>query len=209
MSILFRKNNWPDWSCIKLEFLSNFFRLTLIVTSLFLGSCKTNQSVKADNSGAITDGKAVHGMYSGMLPCADCEKIEFVLSLGDDMTWKSSMKYVGKSNNTFSENGKYYIREDEVIVLDRAEAGMKYFGKDPKGLRMLDVNGQKITGENADLYILKLLTGSQRIPLYGSKDDLLRDRLSHELIFMRLVMSRHGNWSLILRKVLHSIHRPE
>jgi heat shock protein HslJ len=139
--------------------------------------------VNSNNSGTLPNGKDVHGMYSGMLPCADCEQIELVLSLGDDMTWQTSLKYIGKSDNTNRENGKYHIREDGVIVLDRTDEGMKYFVKVPRGIRMLDVNGQRIYGELADLYILKLLTGSQMIPLHGSKGDILRDKLSQGIDF--------------------------
>lgn len=97
---------------------------------------------------------SLSGRYIGNIPCADCEKIVFTLLLEGDFTYSSSMEYVGKSAQPFTEHGLFRITENGLLELDTTRQGMKFFQKRPEGLLMLDTAGNQITGALAEKYML-------------------------------------------------------
>ncbi|MDL2247129.1 copper resistance protein NlpE [Bacteroides sp. OttesenSCG-928-J23] len=96
------------------------------------------------------------GTYSGTLPCADCSGIYTELTLAaTGYTLKTV--YQGKEDkgeNTFTTTGKYtWNAEGTIITLDGDPAQLYQVGENR--LFVLDQNGARITGELAELYILK------------------------------------------------------
>jgi len=96
------------------------------------------------------------GIYKGILPCADCEGIETTLELKKDLTFIIKETYLGiPKESTFKEQGTFTWNENgTTITLNDENRFMSYWvGEDT--LTMLDLNGNKITGDLADMYILR------------------------------------------------------
>ena len=116
--------------------------------------------VKADSAGRPIGATAknsldVVGKYKGVLPCADCEGIETVIELKADSTYNREMKYLGKTDNSYTASGKWTWVSEFVINLGSIKEGPnRYFVAEGK-LVQLDTNGKKISGPLADKYELK------------------------------------------------------
>ena len=98
------------------------------------------------------------GKYTGKLPCADCEGIQTELELKDDKTYVLQETYIGgksdgkplETKGTFTFDQK----NPSIIVLDQNSENRK-FSVAENTLTALDMEGNKIEGAMADLYILK------------------------------------------------------
>lgn len=96
----------------------------------------------------------VNGTYEGKLPTASGEGMELKITLSGD-TYKKSVAYIGKSEKPFETSGKFtWDKSGSVITLVGEEAPNKYFVGE-NTLTHLDTDGQKITGDLANMYILK------------------------------------------------------
>jgi len=132
-----------------------------IVASFSMLSCRSNEknnhltiSEMADNSRVSVDWD---GTYSGIIPCADCEGIFIVITLNKNSTYEMTMNYLGKSTDleiTFKGNFSWND-QGSIITLDIEEEGMKMFKVGENKIIMLDVDGNEITGQLADNYILE------------------------------------------------------
>lgn len=85
-------------------------------------------------------------LYTGLLPCADCEGIRYEIDLRADRVYFSRMTYLGKEPVVaHDEIGQWNITDDDVLVLhgqgDRPE---QFALADASVLRKLDMNGQPI-----------------------------------------------------------------
>lgn len=94
------------------------------------------------------------GTYTGKLPTASGEGMIVTIELGEN-TFVKKVEYVGKKDIT-EEKGNYTWNSDgNTIVLEGVkDAPNKYFVGE-NTLTQLDMDGNKITGDTADLYILK------------------------------------------------------
>ena len=121
----------------------------------------TEEYVPIDATGDTTDmhnaqnSLDVDGAYKGVLPCADCEGIETEVELKDS-TYVRRTKYLGKGDSKVDEeHGNFKWLEGSTIELEGiADASNKYFVGE-NTLTHLDTEGNKVTGELADHYILK------------------------------------------------------
>ena len=97
------------------------------------------------------------GIYEGTTPCADCEGIKTVLELRDDKTYALSQTYLGKpeAENEFTKTGDFVWDETGSKVLLKSENDTLHYKVGENQLWMLDKSGNVITGDLADLYILK------------------------------------------------------
>ncbi|MBG43006.1 MAG: hypothetical protein CL530_03465 [Aequorivita sp.] len=97
------------------------------------------------------------GIYEGTTPCADCEGIKTVLELRDDKTYALSQTYLGKpeAENEFTKTGDFVWDETGSKVLLKSENDTLQYKVGENQLWMLDKSGNVITGDLADLYILK------------------------------------------------------
>lgn len=97
----------------------------------------------------------VAGTYKGILPCADCEGIETVITLKEDRSFVKTTTYRGKGDGKpFEESGKYSWVNGSTIALDNDDAPNQYFVSENR-LTALDMDGQKINGELAENYVLE------------------------------------------------------
>ena len=96
------------------------------------------------------------GSYQGIIPCADCEGIQTVVTLHNDMTYAFSATYLGKPGKPFTMTGTFSWNEagNTVILAGLENRPNKYFVGE-RYLLQLDMEGKKIEGASASLYRLQ------------------------------------------------------
>ncbi|MBW6516270.1 MAG: copper resistance protein NlpE [Candidatus Cloacimonetes bacterium] len=95
------------------------------------------------------------GRYSGVLPCADCDGILMNLEITYDSTFVKNYIYLGKGEGeVYEARGSFVWNETgNTITLQGVEGANQYFVSE-NYLIQLDLEGKRITGELADMYIL-------------------------------------------------------
>lgn len=138
------------------------FLLAVLAFSLLI-ACKPAATPEAA-AGSAGDGHTsagsldVAGLYTGVLPCADCAGIETMLTLSEGMIYTINRKYLGKDPELVTQHsGKYKWNEagNTIILegLDPAAEPTQYFVEEGRIIQ-LDLAGDRITGDLADKYIL-------------------------------------------------------
>lgn len=96
------------------------------------------------------------GTYKGVLPCADCEGIETIVTLKGDGTYSSTSHYLGKDGGSFGQRGSFQWDADGN--------GIRLSGDDPARYRLgenrltrLALDGTTVSGPLADHYVLTKL----------------------------------------------------
>ena len=121
----------------------------LLLTAVSVGVAMTMAILPATSQTP----KGVAGKYGGYLPCADCPGIEYTLTLYRDHTYSESLFYTDRSAQAVVRSGAFAI-DGEMVILDKRDAGMKFFARHPRGLLMLDTNRNIITGDLSERYRL-------------------------------------------------------
>lgn len=140
--------------------------LLLAILGVFVFGCGNQKS--KDNSGTAENNHGIPdmhtsqialdfvGTYKGIVPCADCEGIETTIELKADETFEVQTVYLGKSDEVFMNSGHYYWTDDgRSIHLHGLENGSPYYFVGENQLIQLDREGNRITGELAEKYVLK------------------------------------------------------
>ena len=95
------------------------------------------------------------GTYTGKIPTASGEGMIVSITLSDS-TYVKSTEYVNKKNSKSEEKGKYtWNAAGNTIILDGVKDAPNQYFVGENTLTQLDMEGNKITGDMADLYILK------------------------------------------------------
>ncbi|AFL85694.1 putative lipoprotein NlpE involved in copper resistance [Belliella baltica DSM 15883] len=96
------------------------------------------------------------GVYSGVLPCADCEGIETTIELGSGNSYVKKVIYLGKDNQQIVETGGTFTWNEagNTITLNEEDMPNQYFVGE-NILFHLDMEGNRITGELAEKYELR------------------------------------------------------
>ncbi|ULQ56704.1 copper resistance protein NlpE N-terminal domain-containing protein [Flavihumibacter rivuli] len=129
--------------------------ITSIAVLAFYSACKPPENTgtnkpAGDNSQTSLDWD---GVYTGVLPCADCEGLETVVMLNKDNTYSIQRRYKGKSTDIVSKTGKFsWNKEGGKVILEGENPGTFQVGEN--ALIQLDMDGNKITGELASKYVL-------------------------------------------------------
>ena len=125
----------------------------------------TNQSNK--NQDAKTDDETMvdmhtseialdwAGVYEGTMPCADCEGIETVVELRDDHTFTATYTYIGKEDNTFTNEGTFTFDVLGNTITLQSDDQTSQYRVGENQITLLGADGELNTGELADFYILK------------------------------------------------------
>lgn len=97
-----------------------------------------------------------NGIYQGILPCADCEGIATELQINLDGTFVLTEEYLGKEDSKFSSKGKFNWNSagNTIAVPSDSDDAAQYFVAENQ-LFHLDREGNRITGELAEMYVLK------------------------------------------------------
>jgi uncharacterized lipoprotein NlpE involved in copper resistance len=95
-------------------------------------------------------------IYSGRLPCADCEGIQTTLELGSGNSYVKKTIYMGKRDQIAKETkGTFsWNPEGSTITLENEAAPNQYWVAENR-LYQLDMYGNKIEGEFAEKYVLE------------------------------------------------------
>ncbi|MCH7408592.1 copper resistance protein NlpE [Belliella sp. DSM 111904] len=95
------------------------------------------------------------GIYSGMLPCADCEGIETTIELESGNSYVKKTIYLGKKDQQiFESSGTFsWLEDGNTIILEGEDEPNKYLVGE-NVLFHLDMEGKRITGDLADKYRL-------------------------------------------------------
>ncbi|NDV93962.1 copper resistance protein NlpE [Dysgonomonas sp. 521] len=94
------------------------------------------------------------GAYSGKVPTASGEGMIVNIELGDS-TFVRKIEYVGKKG-TFEDKGQYtWNSEGNTVTLEGVKDSPNKYFVGENTLTQLDMDGNKITGDMADMYILK------------------------------------------------------
>ncbi|MDR2956161.1 MAG: copper resistance protein NlpE [Prevotella sp.] len=95
------------------------------------------------------------GEYKGKVPTASGEGMIVSITL-EDSTFVKKTEYVGKKDAKFEEKGKYtWNSEGNTIKLEGIKDAPSQYFVGENTLTQLDMDGNKITGTNANMYILK------------------------------------------------------
>lgn len=138
--------------------------LVLAVALFALFSCDTKkeESVIKNNQKEVIDehnaknSLDILGTYKGVLPCADCEGIETEITLSKDETYTKKTKYLGKDEKVFEELGDYTWKADgNTLSLEGIDSDPVQYFVSENSLTQLDTEGNKITGDLSEKYILK------------------------------------------------------
>lgn len=140
--------------------------MTVIFAAFASGCGNNNRNARHNDQTPTTIVDTVHtsrnaldyeGTYTGTMPCADCEGIYTEITLRGDQTYKFKAVYQGVGNNeqnTFEESGRYtWNNSGNIITLNNNSDEQYQVGENV--LIALDQSGNRITGELADLYILR------------------------------------------------------
>jgi heat shock protein HslJ len=151
---------------------AKYLQIFIPVVLASLGSCKTqseatnstkpaettsqnpeNKTSLADNSMTSVDWP---GIYTGNLPCADCEGIQTTIELQKDLTFMMQKKYLGKSNTVHRSQGVFYWNSKGSLIKIKPEDGSspELYQVGENMLVKLDETGNKIEGALADRYRL-------------------------------------------------------
>lgn len=166
-----------------------FLLFVLLSSGIFATSCGNRSQTASDDIQAMADTSRNaldwEGTYYGVLPCADCEGIETVISIFYDNTFVKKTRYLGKNDQVFEIAGTFTWNElGNIITFDGAHSQHA-----PGGLLVgemqlfhLDQDGQRITGELAEYYRLPKVDGSlfgktwKLIELNGAKVEVDESR---------------------------------
>ncbi|MEQ8206283.1 MAG: copper resistance protein NlpE, partial [Woeseia sp.] len=95
------------------------------------------------------------GRYAAVLPCADCEGIDTVVTLHMDGTFSRQSRYLGKSDRVFSDTGSFgWDASGSAVTLVTKQGTAQAYKVGENRLIHLDQSGRPITGALAAHYVL-------------------------------------------------------
>ncbi len=118
-------------------------------------SAADTEASSAANSHTSANSLDWAGVYKGVLPCADCEGVETLLTLNMDNSYLLKTTYLGKDNSAFQQQGKFEWDDKGSVIrlLNQKDAPASYKVTENQ-LTQLDMEGQLITGNLAESYKL-------------------------------------------------------
>jgi uncharacterized lipoprotein NlpE involved in copper resistance len=130
--------------------------VAVIVVAFYRKSkIKTAETMVAADSYSSQYSLDWDGVYTGVLPCADCEGLQKTIYLKKDLSYRIKMKHLGIGDNFRESSGKFNwnTQGNTITFYEPGKQQVSYVvGKNT--LTQLDRNGKKITGELAAKYIL-------------------------------------------------------
>lgn len=137
-----------------LKRMKNSFLFVLF--NIVLAGCSVSKKA-AIESGSFT---SLSGIYEGVFPCADCEGIETLLTLGDSGEFRQESSYLGVDDgeSIYVSEGTFEQSNDGKFIklnIDGEDSMFNQYLVKQNRLVKLDSEGKRIEGEMADLYVLK------------------------------------------------------
>lgn len=138
----------------------------LVTIALFFAGCKSNNNDNQAKEEVKTTAEVpdmhnaqnaldYEGTYIGTLPTASGSGMKVTLSLTRNGTYQKSIQYVEKPDETFDSEGKFtWNTAGNTITLEGEEKPNSYFVGENQ-LFHLDEDGERVTGDLANQYILR------------------------------------------------------
>ncbi len=130
------------------------FALAFFTFSCALNSGSEKKQTLTYDSHTSKNALDWQGVYRGFLPCADCDGIETRIALKRDGSFQRNLKYLGKSDRVFSDEGEFIWDETGNKITMKAESGDQQYQVGENVLFHLDQEGNRIAGDLADMYKL-------------------------------------------------------
>jgi copper homeostasis protein (lipoprotein) len=131
-----------------LVYISSWF----VIVGIALSCVNNQKSVVAKDKNENMESLSANlaGLYSGNLPCVDCESISTILELNQDKSYVLRYSYEGKSEDQFIKEGEWDVQKNTLTL-----EGLDYQYKiNPDYLIQLDLAGNEIKGDIAEKYQL-------------------------------------------------------
>lgn len=138
--------------------------ITLAAVAVFITGCAGGSAPPAPASAAVPD--PAHnsrnsldwaGTYRGVLPCADCEGIETIVTLTQEGNFREHTRYLHKDGPDFSREGTFtWSADGGTVAFDDDPASRFRVGENR--LTQLALDGSAITGALAAHYELAKVT---------------------------------------------------
>ncbi|MGZ8556796.1 MAG: copper resistance protein NlpE N-terminal domain-containing protein [Chitinophagaceae bacterium] len=133
----------------------------LLLPSLYLWACNNSASNKEQAGDSVVskpvliDSVALKsaGIYSGYVPCADCEGIITFLLLKPDMTYSMEETYYKKDEKVNLSNGVWKMNNGKLNLYAGDEVKVSFLTEGEK-LMQLDHEGNRISGNLGDKFVL-------------------------------------------------------
>ncbi len=138
--------------------IKSFSAFLLIFAFNFGCSSVFAESASTSNTQLTPKNLNLSGLYFGFIPCDDCQGIKTTLALNANNTYVFITQYVGKSDREFTEKGKFSLGENgDTLVLTprKGSTTTQQYLVDDNMLIKLDEDGNRITKDGADRYILR------------------------------------------------------
>ena len=176
-------------------------KISLIILTIALSSCSTKKKIseKKIEETVIDMHNSMNsldwsGTYQGNLPCADCEGIQTVLILNNDLTFLKKSKYLGKKDTIFEDKGSFsWSKTGQIITLNNQNTEHYFVGENR--IWKLDENGNKITGPDASGLAQQYIFNKQNsqltdrhwklVELYGQKVDFDKKKGKQPYLILR------------------------
>lgn len=136
---------------MKLNYKIAFLIIILSVSACTAPKPSVNTIPDSHNSQNSLDWE---GVYTGTIPCGDCEGIRTMISLSKNMTYLMETKYQGKSEEIFKSKGTFSWDKSGSYLIMNGESGKPSYKVGENILFVLDTEGKLITGNLANNYIL-------------------------------------------------------
>lgn len=140
----------------------------------------------------------ISGVYAGTIPCADCQGIDYRISLLPDGTYHETASYRERSLVPIVNSGNFQIIGNEKIRLLGSSSASGWFSMVPGALLLLDLDGKEITGALASHYMLVKLTRSVKEGMVQDGGIITaptnRNKFSRGISFY--AMGNHPEWTL-------------
>lgn len=112
------------------------------------GTCGVSTAQKCEMKNELT------GVYKTTLPCADCDGIRATLILKDDKSFSYIMTYENQQKYTDNQSGVYSVAGD-ILTTENLYKEKQMYKIVNGALKMLDSQGDEVSGELAEFYTFK------------------------------------------------------
>ena len=142
--------------------MKNFY---ILIATIALWGCtgtQKNSVQKSIDNDQMTSGHTSQnsldwaGSYRGILACSDCDGIEAVVTLTEDLTFKQKYRHLGKSGEPQETTGTFSWNRDGnriTLVPTGANDSVQYLVGE-NSLAQLDDQGNKVGGNDAGQHML-------------------------------------------------------
>ncbi|QPK63005.1 copper resistance protein NlpE N-terminal domain-containing protein [Methylomonas sp. LL1] len=109
------------------------------------------------------------GIYNGLTPCADCVGVKTTLALNKNSSYVLITQYLGKSEREFVEKGKFTWgdKANTIVLTPRKGTTSQQYFVGENVLIQLDKNGNRISGKEADRFILRRTDVTDKPPSHA------------------------------------------